>query len=142
MFERFSPESRAVLELAAMEAARLSSPEVEPEHFLAALLRKCTRVAAQLSSSLPEGYIREHRAMLSETRRDMPWARAATFSLTSKRVLAYGAAEAERAGFTGYGYIEPEHILLGIAAERESSSAKILCRFGLDLPSLRALLTG
>ncbi len=141
MFERFSAESQAVLELAAREARWLSSPEVEPEHLLTALLQKCADLATLLSNRLPEELLKGARSPAFHSSELTAPSPAARFSLASKSVLAYGAAEAESASICRYGYVEPKHILLGILMEGQSAAAKVLSGCGLDPVSLRGLLS-
>ena len=56
-----------------------------------------------------------------------------------KRVLAYGAEEAER---LNHKHIGTEHLLLGLLREEKCFAAEILTERGLRLPAIREELTG
>lgn len=139
MFERYTEKARRVLFFARYEASLSGSPYIETEHLLLGLLREDLLLANRFLRSLDAvDSIRkqiEGRATVREkssTSVDIP------LSFQCKRVLAYGAEEAER----GQKQIGPEHLLLGLLREEKSVAAEILRERGLRLEAVREELRG
>jgi ATP-dependent Clp protease ATP-binding subunit ClpA len=61
------------------------------------------------------------------------------FSEQALRVLDLAREEAERCG---HRYLGPEHVLLGVLAERQSGAARVLGANGVELAAARAELLG
>src|ERR1051326_6104461 len=128
MFERYTEHARRVIFFARYEASQFGSPQMEPEHFLLALYRD----AASLMKRFVPGSQVEVRNQIERenpprpkvgTNVDLPLSHAA------KRVLAYGAEEAER---LGHSHIGPEHQLLSLLRE-PSLASRILESLGVTL---------
>jgi ATP-dependent Clp protease ATP-binding subunit ClpC len=132
MFERYTEHARRIVFFSRYEASQFGSPYIEPEHFLLGLLRERSSLGDLLPLSLTlDGARKEFQAMLpvgekSSTSVDLPLAQGC------KRILAYGAEEAERLRDE---YIGPRHLLLGLLREETLASA-MLRRHGLDLHAL------
>src|SRR5512136_937451 len=135
MFERYTEKARRVIFFARYEASQFSSPYIETEHLLLGLLRE--------DKALANRFLRSHAAVESirkqieghttirekvSTSVDLP------LSHECKRVLAYGAEEAER---LNHKHIGTEHLLLGLLREEKCFAAEILHERGLRLSSIR-----
>src|SRR6201747_1596065 len=135
MFERYTEKARRVIFFARYEASQFGSPYIETEHLLLGLLRE--------DKALANRFLRSHAAIESirkqieahttvrekvSTSVDLP------LSHECKRVLAYGAEEAER---LSHKHIGTEHLLLGLLREEKCFAAEILHERGLRLSTIR-----
>jgi ATP-dependent Clp protease ATP-binding subunit ClpC len=135
VFERYTEKARRVILFAQYEASQFGSPSVESEHLLLGLLRE--------DKPLANRFLRSHAAVESirkqigghttirekaSTSVDLP------LSHECKRVLAYGAEEAEQ---LSHKHIGTEHLLLGLLREERCFAAKILHERGLRLSTIR-----
>jgi ATP-dependent Clp protease ATP-binding subunit ClpC len=135
MFERYTEKARRVIFFARYEASQFGSPYIETEHLLLGLLRE--------DKTLANRFLRSHAAVESirkqieghttvrekvSTSVDLP------LSNECKRVLAYGAEEAER---LSHKHIGTEHLLLGLLREEKCFAAEILHERGLRLSTIR-----
>ena len=135
MFERYTEKARRVIFFARYEASQFGSPYIETEHLLLGLLRE--------DKTLANRFLRSHAAVESirkqieghttirekvSTSVDLP------LSHECKRVLAYGAEEAER---LSHKHIGTEHLLLGLLREEKCFAAEILHERGLRLSTIR-----
>ncbi len=135
MFERYTEKARRVIFFARYEASQFGSPFIETEHLLLGLLRE--------DKALANRFLRSHAAVESirkqieghttirekvSTSVDLP------LSHECKRVLAYGAEEAER---LNHKHIGTEHLLLGLLREEKCFAAEILHERGLRLSTIR-----
>src|SRR5471030_3088738 len=135
MFERYTEKARTVIFFARYEASQFGSPYIETEHLLLGLLRE--------DKALANRFLRSHAAVESirkqieghttirekvSTSVDLP------LSHECKRVLAYGAEEAER---LNHKHIGTEHLLLGLLREEKCFAAEILHERGLRLLAIR-----
>ena len=135
MFERYTEKARRVIFFARYEASQFGSPYIETEHLLLGLLRE--------DKALANRFLRSHAAIESirkqveshttirekvSTSVDLP------LSHECKRVLAYGAEEAER---LSHKHIGTEHLLLGLLREEKCFASEILHERGLRLAQVR-----
>ncbi len=135
MFERYTEKARRVIFFARYETSQFGSPYIETEHLLLGLLRE--------DKALANRFLRSHAAVESirkqieghttirekvSTSVDLP------LSHECKRVLAYGAEEAER---LNHKHIGTEHLLLGLLREEKCFAAEILHERGLRLSTIR-----
>src|SRR6201990_1731974 len=135
MFERYTEKTLRVIFLTRDEASQFGSPYIETEHLLLGLLRE--------DKALANRFLRSHAAIESirkqieahttvrekvSTSVDLP------LSHECKRVLAYGAEEAER---LSHKHIGTEHLLLGLLREEKCFAAEILQERGLRLLAIR-----
>src|ERR1700750_299482 len=133
--ERYTEKARRVIFFARYEASQFGSPYIETEHLLLGLLRE--------DKALANRFLRSHAAIESirkqieahttirekvSTSVDLP------LSHECKRVLAYGAEEAER---LNHKHIGTEHLLLGLLREEKCFAAEILHERGLRLSTIR-----
>jgi ATP-dependent Clp protease ATP-binding subunit ClpA len=138
MFERYNEKARRTIFFARYEASQFGTPEIETEHLLLGLLREGRSAlnsilglqnreneirAAIVESSKPQG--------TKTTSVDLP------LTNECKRILAYGAEEAER---MRQKHIGIEHLMLGILREEKCLAARILHEQGLQLKSARVIV--
>ena len=134
MFERYTEKARRVIFFARYEASHFGSPYIETEHLLLGLLRQNKVIALKLLDENSVELIRkkiDSRTLVQEkiaTSVDLP------LSNECKRVLAYGAEEAER---LSHKHIGTEHLLLGLLREKGSFAAQLLNEAGLTLERVR-----
>ena len=135
MFERYTEKARRTIFFARYEGSLFGSSQIEAEYLLLGLLREDKVLANRfLRSHAAVESIREqieaHRAPGEKvsTSVDLP------LSNECKRVLAYGAEEAER---LNQRYIGTEHLLLGLLREKKSFAAQLLDQRGLTLNLVR-----
>jgi dihydroneopterin aldolase len=124
MFERFTERARKVMVLAQDEAGRFGHDYIGTEHILLGLVGEGTGVAAQSLSSLGVTLDKAREQVESivgyggeRTGGQVP------FTPRSKKVLELGLRESMQ---LGHNYIGTEHILLGLAREREGVGVRIL----------------
>src|ERR1700730_15356582 len=110
MFERYTEKARRVIFFARYEASQYGSAVIDTERLLLGILRE----DKPLTRMLPAGAGESIRAQIDartlvrqkiSTSVDLPLSNA------SKRVLTYGAEEAER---LNHRHIGPEHLMLGL----------------------------
>lgn len=135
MFERYTESARRTIFRARAEAQVRASQWIEPEHLLLAIVLESPFVCAgffsnQQAVEAVRGELQEALATPSvpEAPIDIP------LSHPSKRVLAYGAEESQRAG---HRHIGVEHNLLSFLRE-PSLAERILQKHGLTLVAGRA----
>jgi ATP-dependent Clp protease ATP-binding subunit ClpC len=135
MFERYTEKARRVIFFARYEASQFGSPYIETEHLLLGLLRE--------DKALANRFLRSHAALESirkqieahtTPREKVPTSVDLPLSHECKRVLAYGAEEAER---LNHKHIGTEHLLLGLLREEKCLAAEILHERGLRLNHVR-----
>jgi len=143
MFERYTEQARLVIFLARNEALQFGSPYIEAQHLLLGLLREeKTRANQFLRSGAGAESIRKQIEEHTGPREKVPtFARGngstsgdPPLSHECKRVLAYGAEEAER---LNQKHIGTEHLLLGLLREEKGFAAEILYERGLRLSTIR-----
>src|SRR5438309_1752892 len=135
MFERYTETARKVVFAARYEASQFGSEYIETEHLLLGILRSDAPLVLRLLKA--SGKIESIRDQIEKqfTRRenvstsvDLP------LSLECKRVLAYGAEEAER---LNHEHIAVEHLLLGLLREERCVASKIMVENGLTSSRLK-----
>lgn len=134
MFERYTEKARRAVFFARYEASHYGSPYIETEHLLLGILREYRELEKLLPSGSAEAIRKQIDARTlsresTSTSVDLP------LSNESKRVLAYGAEEAER---LAHRHIGTEHLLLGLLREKGCFAAELLQQHGLSLNRLRA----
>ena len=135
MFERYTEKARRTIFFGRYEASQFGSPYIETEHLLLGLLRE--------DKALANRFLRSH-AVVESIRRQIerhtaPGEKVSTsvdlpLSHECKRMLAYGAEEAERLNDE---YIGTTHLLLGLLREEKCFAAQLLREQGLTLDSVR-----
>jgi ATP-dependent Clp protease ATP-binding subunit ClpC len=135
MFERYTEKARRVIFFARYEASQFGSPCIETEHLLLGLLREDKALANRfLRSSASVDSIRRQIEAQTTLREKVSTSVDLPLSHECKRVLAYGAEEAER---LNHKHIGTEHLLLGLLREEKCFAADILHERGLRLSTVR-----
>jgi ATP-dependent Clp protease ATP-binding subunit ClpC len=135
MFERYTEKARRVIFFARYEASQFGSPCIETEHLLLGLLREDKVLTNRfLRSSAAVESIRKQIEAQTTMREKVSTSVDLPLSHECKRVLAYGAEEAER---LNHKHIGTEHLLLGLLREEKSFAADILHERGLRLTQVR-----
>jgi len=126
MFEKFTERARKVMSRARQEAQRLSSELIETEHILLGIIQEGGGVAAKA--------LRNLNVDLKRIRQEIEkliipsWSPTVTlgqlpFSPRAKRVIELAG---EAASQLGHDVICTEHLLLGLARERDGIAARVL----------------
>ena len=124
MFERYTEKARRVIFFARYEASQFGSPYIETEHLLLGLLREDKQLANRfLRSHAAVDSIRKQIEGHTTAREKVSTSVDLPLSHECKRVLAYGAEEAER---LNHKHIGTEHLLLGLLREEKCFAAEIL----------------
>jgi ATP-dependent Clp protease ATP-binding subunit ClpA len=134
MFERYTEAARRVIFFGRYEAAKCGSPYIETEHLLLGLLHQDHKLALRLLQSEQAIAALKEQVRSPETAAPISTSVDLPLSHESKRVLAYGAEEAER---MGHRHIDTEHLLLGFLREEGSRAALALRGAGLELALIR-----
>jgi hypothetical protein len=134
MFERYTEMARRTIFFARFDASQDGAPAIETEHLLLGLLRDKQLFGligdvGKLVESihLEVDSVQPKRVPIS-TSTDLP------LSQQSKRVLTYGAEEAQR---IGHEHIGTEHLLLGLLREEDCLAARLLRQHGTEIEALR-----
>ena len=136
MFERYTEKARRTIFFARYAASRSGSRYIEAEHLLLGLLREDKALANRfLPSHAAVESIREQIEGHMPRGEKVPTSVDLPPSHECKRVLAYGAEEAERLNHVRIG---TEHLLLGLMREEKCFAARLLDEQGLALNSVRA----
>ncbi|MDD4558481.1 MAG: Clp protease N-terminal domain-containing protein, partial [bacterium] len=132
--DRYSDRSRKSLEQAREEARRLKNNYLGTEHMLLGIVRDPDNLATKALVSM--GVDVEHLRKEIETVVSGSVRSIAQGGLTpdAKHALDMALDESRR---MGHGYIGPEHLLLGLLREKQSTAAKLLAQQGVDLKKTR-----
>src|SRR5882724_1293850 len=139
MFERYTEAARRVVFRGRYEAAKCGSPFIETGHLLLGFLHHDHDLALRLFGSQQAVAALEAQIRSPETAAPISTSVDLPLSHECKRVLAYGAEEAER---MGHRHIGTEHLLLGLLREPESRAAQALRQVGLELSLVREQISG
>ncbi len=135
MFERYTERARRAVFHARFEASAFGSEYIESEHILLGVLREDSAVRRRLGADSTDSIraaLGPHDSDKISTSVDIP------LSSESKQALAYAAEEAER---LGHKWIGCSHLVLGLLRVTDCRAAQILSERGIDLASLRTLLS-
>lgn len=136
MYEDFSGQARKAIHLAHREAQRLRHDYLGTEHLLHGVVREGSDGVRRLLASCgveAAAACREVEGGLTPGSDEVPWDKLPLTPAT-KRALEHARAEAARLGHTCVG---PEHLLVGILHEPDSSAAQALVPLGLSADKLR-----
>jgi hypothetical protein len=129
MFERYTEKARRVVFYARWEASQFGSHEITTEHLLLALFHEARGLLGRLVPRASEEAARHLIENLTPPGKPVPTSVDMPLSQAAKRVLAFAAEEAER---LNHKHIGTEHLLLGLAREKECLAANILSEAGFD----------
>lgn len=137
MWQRFTESARRVILLAQEEAAKMNSGHVGTEHLLLGIARQNDTVAGQVLQRMNISPLRLRQEVEAEVpigTAEQVGADEPKLTPKAKQVLELAADEARR---MRHSYIGTEHVLLGLARERDGLAATILRRLGLTLDLVR-----
>lgn len=135
MFERYTEKARRTIFFARYEASHFGSLYIEADYLLLGLLREDKELANRfLRSHAAVESIRKQIEDHTARRAKVPTSMDLPLSQECKRVLVYGAEEAER---LGHKHIDTDHLLLGLLRVEECFAAQLLREQGLTLGSAR-----
>lgn len=136
MYEGFSGQARKAIHLAHQEAERLRHDYLGTEHLLLGVIGEGSDGVGRLLAACgvgPAAAFRQVERELTPGSGDVAWDKL-PLTPAAKRVLQHARAEAERLGHSSVG---PEHLLLGVLEEPDSSAAQSLAPLGLTADRLR-----
>jgi len=135
MLERYTETARKGVFFARYEASQFGSQYIETEHLLLGLLRTDGPLALRLLKARERiEAIREQIEKQSSRREKISVSMDLPLSAECKRVLAYGAEEAER---LKHKHITAEHLLLGLLREEQCVASKIMRENGFTSSQLK-----
>jgi ATP-dependent Clp protease ATP-binding subunit ClpC len=135
MFEKYTEKARQTIFFGRNEAHQAGSPYIESEHLLLGFFRTDKALLSRLlRPELTEESIRKQIQAQSPIRKATTGSPDLPLSLESKRVLAYGAEEAER---FSHKHIGTGHLFLGLLREQKCLGARILAERGISLSTAR-----
>jgi Clp amino terminal domain, pathogenicity island component len=137
MFERYTEKARRVIFFARYEAAQYGSPYIETEHLLLGLMREDRALFTRFSASVDHQQIRTQISECTPIREQVSTSIDLPLSNECKRILAYGAEEAER---LRHKHIGTEHLLLGILREKGTFASQMLTERGVRPEEVREQL--
>ena len=134
--EKLTEYSVNVMALARMEAERTGCACVDVEHILLGLVGECCGVASEVLriSGLRVESVREH---ISDQTREERMSQRDSFSFNIKAGKILNSA-LEFAVQTENEYIDTEHLLLAVLAEKNWKVQKVFDEFGIDSNKLRS----
>jgi len=133
--DRFTKKTQRVLSRAVEEARRLNHDYVGTEHLLLGLVKEENGITAKVLRSMdvkPTHVIRTLEHMMPKrrgTRVNRP-----VLTPSTKRVIQAAIDEARN---MGHHYIDPGHLLLGLAAHEPCIATQVLEKLGVDPQRLR-----
>lgn len=136
MHERFTDHARKVMQLANQEAQRMNHEYIGTEHILLALLKEMSGVAGLVLTNLKLdiGKCRAEVLKLLKHGPEMVTMGKLPQTPRAKKAMEF-AIEESRA--MEHSHVGTEHILLGLARERDGVAAQVLNNFGMPLELLR-----
>jgi hypothetical protein len=137
MFERYTEKARRAIFYGRLESSKMGGPCIESEHLLGLLAADKSIFARFLRAESSETEIREAIVRSTASRPSIPTSVDLPLSNESKRILAYGAEEADR---LGHHHIDVDHLLLGTLREGNCFAARLLAERGLRLDQVRTLV--
>ncbi|MFN4150881.1 MAG: Clp protease N-terminal domain-containing protein [Candidatus Sericytochromatia bacterium] len=135
MFEKLSQQSIKIIMFAQEEARNLESSLVDTEHILLGILKHEDNIAAKflqekgvVYQSVKDRLVEEKAYRILGTKIELQ------FSADSRQAIELAIEESEK---LKEGFVEPEHILLGIVNLGEGSAITIMRDAGLNLNRMR-----
>lgn len=140
MFEKFTERARKVMSLSRVEAQRLNSDMIGPEHMLLGITIEGAGVAVKVfqQMNLDPLYIKREveKAITVPPQPSMTLGQI-PFTPRAKRVIELAG---ETASQLGDEVIGTEHLLLALMKENESIAATVLHRIGFRLENVREMV--
>jgi len=147
MFERFTERARRCIYFARQSAAKYRSQTIETEHLLLGIVhedpdviwrflpsRTAKDIRAEVESRLTKSTSEPPRLLGLLRLRSLSASIDIPLSLYCKRILAYGAEEAER---LHHRHIDVDHLFMGVVREEDGTAGQILRSAGLHVINMR-----
>ena len=134
MFERYTEKARRVVFFARYEASTFGSSYIESEHLLLGLMRENRTLMNRLLTSESVATIHQEIDKNTTVREKLSTSVDLPLSQECKRILAFGAEEAQR---LGHKHIGAADLLAGVLREMNCFAAKMLHDRGLLLSAVR-----
>lgn len=134
MFERYTEKARRSVFFARYEASQFGSEYIQTEHLLLGILRDDKELVRQVLPKVDFESARLHVQKRSEHGKVFPISVELPLSENAKLALKYAMEEADHLNSKRIG---TEHLLLGLARNKEFSSAKLLAEFNASFESVR-----
>ncbi|MBT1035547.1 ATP-dependent Clp protease ATP-binding subunit [Canibacter sp. lx-45] len=140
MFERFTDGARRTIVLAQEEAKKLRHNFIGTEHLLLAIIRQKENMSVEPFAGVNATYNEVLEQVISHVGKgdEGQQNKHIPFTPRAKKVLELSLREALR---LGHGYIETEHIALGLLREGEGVAAQIIKALGADPEMSLVVLT-
>jgi len=142
MFEKYTEKARRVIFFARYEASQMGSPAIGVEHILLGIFREDKNLVGRFFPD-PASVYASIREEIEQSHRDTEKAPVSIdlpLSAEAKRALQHAAETSSNLSQT---YIGPEHLLLGILKEENSTASNLLRdRFGLNADLLTTYIQG
>ncbi|QTA92826.1 ATP-dependent chaperone ClpB [Desulfonema magnum] len=138
-FDKFTIKSQELIQNAQASASQHNNQQIEPEHFLGAMLDEPEGIAGAMLRKLgvsPKG-VAQDTAIAIDKLPKVSGAGDNYLSSRGKNVLDAAFAEAAKMKDE---YVSTEHIFLAISDEKEGEAAKILRRYGVTRESILKVL--
>lgn len=145
MYERFTDRARKVMQLANQEAQRFNHEYIGTDHILLGLVKEGSGVAANVLKNLDVDLrkIRLEVEKLVQSGPEMVTMGKLPQTPRAKKVIELAI---ENARALNHSYVDTEHLLLGMLAEKDGIACQVLTAMGLDYDIVRngivELLTG
>ena len=136
MFNRFTEQAKRAILLAQEEANRLNHGYLGTEHILLGLIRENEGIAANAlkNSGIDLAQVRQEVEKVVGRAQGASFLGQVPLTFRANRALQLAAKEARQ---LGHDYLGTEHLLLGLAKDKQSLAAQILISLGVDLDQLR-----
>lgn len=142
IFNKMSPDSKEVLNLAREEAKRFNHNYVGTEHLLLGILKHEKNVAVYIlvRMAISLTLLREAVEKKMGSGPEIAYApQNIPFTPRVKKVLTLALKESREGGYVCVG---PDHILVGILREGDGLAAQVLREFAVDIHKVRSMVSG
>lgn len=136
MFDRFTEYSLRLVISAEEESRLLNRTYIDSEHLFLALLQGGESVAAQVLAafSLTPHKVREQIDIMDGYGEEESEDGELPLTADLKRILKLARRDSLR---LGHGYVNPEHLLLGVLRDHKSNAARIMSLLNVDRDEMR-----
>ena len=137
--DKFTIKSQELIQHAQELAARYQNPQIEPEHFIVAMLTENEGIAANILRKLGVqiGSMRTEATRALERLPKVSHMSESYISQRTKKILetAFGEADSIKDQ-----YVSIEHILLAMSEEKEGQASQILRNYGVNRDAILTVL--
>ncbi len=137
--DKFTIKSQELIQHAQELAARYQNPQIEPEHFIVAMLTENEGIAANIlrKMGVQIGSMRTEATRALERLPKVSQMSESYISQRTKKILetAFGEADSIKDE-----YVSIEHILLAMSEEKEGQASQILRNYGVNRDAILTVL--